>query len=104
MQAERGVIQASERMRQATGNQDVIRTLDRKIREAEESISYFQETLQQLQGKKLSIEKRGSGGSTPAAGAGGSRHDGRGARYAGDDGRAGGREWATCVLSDSLLG
>ncbi len=68
IQAERGVIQASQRMRQATGNQDVQRTLDRKIREAESSISYFQETLDQLKAKKTQIERRDSGGSAPGAG------------------------------------
>ncbi|KAG8862446.1 Serine/threonine kinase [Tulasnella sp. 330] len=98
MQAERGVIQASERMRQATGNQDVIRTLDRKIREAEESISYFQETLQQLQGKKVQMERRDSGGlvSPTSAGPGGGmdgRSPGAAGRYGpgGRDGQGGGQ-------------
>ncbi|KAG8926752.1 Serine/threonine kinase [Tulasnella sp. 419] len=60
IQAERGVIQASQRMRQATKNVEVQRTIDRKIREAEGSISYFQETLAQLQEKKAQIESGSS--------------------------------------------
>lgn len=56
-------------MMDATSNQDVRRTLELKIREANTSISYFKDTLNQLQNKKAQLERRTSGGaSTPSSG------------------------------------
>ncbi|KAG8990674.1 Serine/threonine kinase [Tulasnella sp. 427] len=75
MQAEQGVIQASKRMMDATGNQDVRRTLELKIREANTSISYFKDTLNQLQNKKAQLERRASGGTPSAGGPSSSRYD-----------------------------
>lgn len=77
MQAEQGVIQASKRMMDATSNQDVRRTLELKIREANTSISYFKDTLNQLQNRKAQLERRTSGGtsSMPAAAGSSTRYD-----------------------------
>jgi classical protein kinase C alpha type len=54
IQTERKVIEASEMMRQATNNQDVIRRTDNQIRVAQRSLSYFEATLRQLQSRKQS--------------------------------------------------
>lgn len=43
-------------MRQATSNQDVLRRTDAKIRETERSLSYFEDTLRELQARKLQRE------------------------------------------------
>ncbi|KZT11990.1 protein kinase C [Laetiporus sulphureus 93-53] len=40
-------------LRQATNNPDVVRGADAKIREAERSLSYFEDTLRQLQSRKM---------------------------------------------------
>ena len=52
IQTERKVIEASEMMRQATSNQDVIRRTDTQIRAAQRSLSYFEATLRELQSRK----------------------------------------------------
>lgn len=52
IQTERKVIEASEMMRQATNNQDVIRRTDTQIRAAQRSLSYFEATLRELQSRK----------------------------------------------------
>ncbi|KAF8584712.1 hypothetical protein K439DRAFT_1389249 [Ramaria rubella] len=60
IQTERKVIEASEMMRQATNNQDVIRRTDTQIRAAQRSLSYFEATLRELQARKL--QTQGDGG------------------------------------------
>jgi hypothetical protein len=56
-------------MKNATTNQEVLRRLDAKIRDSEASLTYFEETLQNLQAKKRgpepSPEMRTSGGGLP---------------------------------------
>jgi hypothetical protein len=47
------VLEASQLLRQATTNPDVLRRNDAKIREAERSLSYFEDTLHELQARKL---------------------------------------------------
>ena len=96
-------------MRQATNNQDVQRTLDRKIREAESSISYFQETLTQLQSKKTQIERGGgSAGSGGSSGGGKLTPSGRPSddRYGtGDPSRqpGAGRKYPSCYMLNVQL-
>jgi hypothetical protein len=53
IQTERKVLDASQLLRQATTNQDVLRSNDAKIKEAERSLSYFENTLRELQARKL---------------------------------------------------
>jgi classical protein kinase C alpha type len=60
IQTERKVIEASEMMRQATNNQDVIRRTDTQIRAAQRSLSYFEATLRELQSRKQ--QTQGDGG------------------------------------------
>lgn len=50
---ERKILEASQLLRQATTNQDVLRKNDAKIRETERSLSYFEDTLRELQALKL---------------------------------------------------
>ncbi|KAN0087748.1 hypothetical protein V8E55_006369 [Tylopilus felleus] len=52
IETERKVLDASRHLRQATSNPDVLRRNDAKIREAERSLSYFEETLRELQARK----------------------------------------------------
>jgi hypothetical protein len=55
-------------LRQATTNQDVLRRNDAKIRETERSLSYFQDTLRELQARKLQqsqLESRQAGSPSP---------------------------------------
>ena len=53
IQTERKVLEASRILSQATTNPDVLRKNDAAIREAERSISYFEETLRELQARKM---------------------------------------------------
>jgi hypothetical protein len=56
-------------LRQATNNPDVLRRIDAKIKEAERSLSYFEDTLQALQARKLQLSQRDdSAGSAPQGG------------------------------------
>ncbi|KAG9315592.1 hypothetical protein JVU11DRAFT_3230 [Chiua virens] len=70
IETERKVLDASRHLRQATSNPDVLRRNDAKIREAERSLSYFEETLRELQTrKKLQSDSARSGvsPSTPSS-------------------------------------
>ena len=58
IQTERKVLEASQLLRQATTNQDVLRRNDAAIREAERSLSYFENTLRELQARKLQSQTR----------------------------------------------
>ncbi|KAI0926894.1 hypothetical protein AcV5_007571 [Taiwanofungus camphoratus] len=53
MQTERKLLEASKLLSQATTNPDVLRQNDAKIREAERSLSYFEDTLRELQARKM---------------------------------------------------
>ncbi|THH15363.1 hypothetical protein EW146_g5101 [Bondarzewia mesenterica] len=72
IQTERKVLEASQLLRQATSNQDVLRRNDAKIKEAERSLSYFEDTLRELQGRKLQLQRDDRGGSSGSASAGSS--------------------------------
>lgn len=52
IQTERSYIAASEKVRRATTNQEVLRRNDAQIRESQRSLSYFEETLRDLQARK----------------------------------------------------
>jgi classical protein kinase C len=58
IQTERKVLEASQHLRQATTNQDVLRSNDAKIREAEMSLLYFEDTLRELQARKMQQSRR----------------------------------------------
>ncbi|QRW06533.1 Serine/threonine-protein kinase [Ceratobasidium sp. AG-Ba] len=53
---ERKVLEGTRAMKNATTNQDVLRRLDAKIRDSEASLTYFEETLQNLQARKRGPE------------------------------------------------
>ncbi|KAG6910684.1 hypothetical protein DXG01_008728 [Tephrocybe rancida] len=50
---ERKILEGIQMMRAATNNQDVLRSNEAKFRESERSLAYFQQTLQELQARKL---------------------------------------------------
>ncbi|KAI9058435.1 hypothetical protein FKP32DRAFT_1614877 [Trametes sanguinea] len=53
IETERKFLEASKLIRQATNNPDVLRKNDAKIREAERSLSYFEDTLRELHSRKM---------------------------------------------------
>ncbi|KAJ7601122.1 protein kinase C1 [Mycena floridula] len=53
IQTEQRILQASKSMLSALNNRDVISKAEGKIRETERSLSYFQDTLRELQARKL---------------------------------------------------
>ncbi|CCM01893.1 uncharacterized protein FIBRA_03964 [Fibroporia radiculosa] len=57
IQTERNVLDGLKRFRQATTNPDVLRGTDAKFREAERSLSYFEDTLRQLQARKMMLAR-----------------------------------------------
>ena len=57
IQTERKILEASQLMRQATKNPDVLRKNDAQIREAERGLSYFENTLRDLQAKKMQLSQ-----------------------------------------------
>lgn len=59
IQTERKILEASQLMRQATKNPDVLRKNDAQIREAERGLSYFENTLRDLQARKLQMSQGG---------------------------------------------
>ncbi|KZV68810.1 hypothetical protein PENSPDRAFT_505499 [Peniophora sp. CONT] len=52
IQTERKMLEASRMLQRATNNADVLRKNDAKIREAEKSLQYFEDTLRELQQRK----------------------------------------------------
>lgn len=70
IQPERKILEATQLLRQATSNQDVLRRNEAKIRETERSLAYFEDTLRELQARKAQIMQRDDpsrfpGGSVP---------------------------------------
>ena len=65
IQTERKVLEASQLLRQATTNQDVLRRNDAKIKEAERSLSYFEDTLRELQARKMQLSDPSRSGASP---------------------------------------
>ena len=59
IETERKFLEASKLIRQATSNPEVLRKNDAKIREAERSLSYFEDTLRELQSRKMMQSQRG---------------------------------------------
>lgn len=53
IQTERKILEASELLRQATPNPEVLRRNELKIKETERSLSYFESMLKDLQSRKL---------------------------------------------------
>jgi len=60
-------LEATQHLRQATSNQDVLRRNEAKIRETERSLAYFEDTLRQLQARKAQQDdlSRSPGSSPP---------------------------------------
>ncbi|PPQ67972.1 hypothetical protein CVT25_000452, partial [Psilocybe cyanescens] len=58
IQTERKILEATQLLRQATSNQDVLRKNEIKIRDAERSLAYFEDTLRELQARKAQLAQR----------------------------------------------
>lgn len=58
IQTERKILEATQLLRQATTNQDVLRRNDSKIRETERSLAYFEDTLRELQARKAQQQQQ----------------------------------------------
>ncbi|KAF8158221.1 hypothetical protein B0H34DRAFT_707913 [Crassisporium funariophilum] len=58
IQTERKILEATQHLRQATTNQDVLRRNEAKIRETERSLAYFEDTLRELQARKAQLMQR----------------------------------------------
>lgn len=58
IQTERKILEATQLLRQATSNQDVLRRNEAKIRETERSLAYFEDTLGELQARKAQFIQR----------------------------------------------
>ncbi|KAH7910855.1 hypothetical protein BJ138DRAFT_1152001 [Hygrophoropsis aurantiaca] len=58
IETERKVLDASRMLGRATNNPDVLRGTEAKIKEAERSLSYFEETLRELQARKKQQSQR----------------------------------------------
>ena len=67
IQTERKMLEASRMLQRATNNADVLRKNDAKIREAEKSLQYFEDTLRELQQRKASLANPGTPPPTPPA-------------------------------------
>ncbi|BGO95625.1 hypothetical protein NBRC10512_006792 [Rhodotorula toruloides] len=65
IQKERKILEGFQAMRNATQNQDVIRTCDAKIREAQRTIGWFEDSVRELEGRRAAAT--GGGRSSPAA-------------------------------------
>ncbi|KAJ6512105.1 protein kinase C1 [Mycena vitilis] len=63
IQTERKILEATQLMRQATTNPDVLRRNDAKIRETEQSLRYFEVTLRELQTRKMQQQSGQDSGS-----------------------------------------
>ena len=57
IETERKFLEASKLIRQATSNPEVLRKNDAKIREAERSLSYFEDTLRELHSRKMAQQR-----------------------------------------------
>src|SRR5258708_9074949 len=66
VQTERKILEATHLLRQATSNQDVLRRNEAKIRETERSLAYFNETLRELQARKIQLIQRPHPSTFPA--------------------------------------
>ncbi|KLO17260.1 hypothetical protein SCHPADRAFT_846694 [Schizopora paradoxa] len=75
IQTERLILESSERLLHATPNPDVRKRTEAKIRETKRSLQYFENTLKELQDRKLQ-----DGDSSRSGGAPGSPNFGRGSK------------------------
>jgi muconolactone delta-isomerase len=69
IQTERKILEATQILRQATPNPDVLRMNDAKIKETERSLLYFENTLKELQARKLQLAERDDPSRSPPSGA-----------------------------------
>jgi len=70
IQTERKILEASQHLRLATNNQDVLKRNDAKVKETERSLAYLEGVLQELQSRKAQQMQGGdpsrfAGGSSP---------------------------------------
>ncbi|GAA5998883.1 protein kinase C [Rhodotorula paludigena] len=92
---ERKILEGFQAMRAATSNQDVIRTCEAKIREAQRTIGWFEDSVRQLEGRAAAASSSSGPAAAAAAGrsaspaAAGSGAGGYGGML--DDGRGGAR-------------
>ena len=83
IQTERKMLEATQRVRQATTNPDVLRSTDAKMREAERSLSYFEDLLRQLQSRKIAQTQQDDQPRSGSPGPGGAGYGQRGGRSSG---------------------
>lgn len=77
------MLEATQRVRQATTNPDVLRSTDAKMREAERSLSYFEDLLRQLQSRKMAQAQQDDQSRSGSPGPGGVGYAQRGGRSSG---------------------
>lgn len=67
IQTERKILEGAQLIRQATTNQDVLKRNDAKIKETERTLAYFEDTLKELQARRVAQQNDGrmGGPSTP---------------------------------------
>lgn len=88
IQTERKMLEATQRVRQATTNPDVLRSTDAKMREAERSLSYFEDLLRQLQSRKMAQAQQDDQSRSGSPGPGGTGYGQRGGRSSGGTSQA----------------
>lgn len=69
---ERKILEGFQAMRNATSNQDVIRTCDAKIREAQRTIGWFEDSVRELENRRAHLAAGRS--ASPASNSTGSSH------------------------------
>ena len=77
IQTERKILEATQILRQATPNPDVLRMNEAKIKETERSLLYFENTLKELQSRKLHLAGRDDHTRSPNSGLLGSPNQSR---------------------------
>lgn len=58
IQTERKILEASQLLGRATANQDVLGRNAAKIRETEKNLAYYEQTLRELQVRKLQLQQQ----------------------------------------------
>lgn len=94
IERERAIINAANQMRQATNNASVNSRVEANIRDARRNIQYFEQTLQNLQERKMgngmnNLSLSGNGGPTPP------QHGGRGGSGGGSNDQGYGADYGT---------
>lgn len=68
IQTERKILEASQQLGRATANQDVLERNAAKIRETEKNLAYYEQTLRELQSRKLQQQQQPQRDDLPRSG------------------------------------